>query len=66
MMGLDPNLPAGSEYLVSSHRSVRASICWAGVFVGGCPRKLGSKVSKCLRETQHTPGAYPRHPQTPK
>ena len=20
----------------------------------------------CLRETQHTPGAYPRHPQTPK
>ena len=21
---------------------------------------------ECLRETQHTPGAYPKHPQTPK
>ena len=27
---------------------------------------LDSHASNVLRETQHTPGAYPRHPQTPK
>lgn len=47
MMGLDPNLTAGSEYLVSSHRSVAASIYWAGILArrkgeGGRGKDLGS------------------------
>ena len=44
MMGLDPNLTAGSEYLVSSHRSVAASIYWAGILQEEKVEVVGERI----------------------
>ena len=53
----------GNEFLVKPVGDVVicGDVCAGGFSISALRRKR-----IILREPQHTPGAYPRHPQTPK